>query len=931
MEAFLERIANGVSKEKLPYLYKCCYIFPNKRATLYFTDFLIQRFPEENFILPETLTIQEFVIKFSNSIIKDNWWLILELYQLQNELTNTQQPIDKFFPWGKLILKDFDECDKYLVNTTELFSLLRAQKNMDELFSLSEETRKLIEQFILTTDTKDKESLYKSEFIKTWNLLGEMYDAFKDKLKRNNFAYEGMAYREVYENLLNGTLMLPYSQISFCGFNALSVCEEKIFKLIEEKYDSEFWWDADEHFMNNPLHEAGNFMRHYQKLFTGKQHHWIIDNFLTKDKSITIAGISSDVGQTHYVKACISKDSTSSTAIVLCDENLLTAQLSVLESEKLNITMGYPVTQSELYIYLITLLGFYSNARVGKTQTDYFHRDVAALSRHPFLQSFIREQEKLDNILPLFVPYIPQQLLAEHFPEFLFPKEENSIEILKTLIGIISALNQDQLYFFEVKEVILTNLNYLLNLLREKNINPDVKSLPFFVKQFVSSAKVPFEKPKENSIIQVMGFLETRILDFETVYILSLNDDNLPGSNKTNSFIPYNLRKGFGLPTFEQFDGINAYHFYRLLKRAKTIHLIYNNQMGDNASEKSRFIRQIEHDLVDGTNTIKELIVLPHPVQPKEEQQEGLLLKIEKSDEMIAALRDRTYSASSLKTYIYCPIQFYLNYISKIKEPEELSEDLDASVFGSILHKALELIYQPYLSKPLNTAILNTLAESSLIEEKIKIAIEALELPKEITQGSNRLQLKIIERIAQKIIENDAIQKNLLVLNTEETLIWDNLQLNDGTFVKVQGTLDRIDKVGTKGIRIIDYKTGKIELPDFPDMTNASQIDEFFNDLFTLGKHDYSVAFQGMLYALIYYKLNFCNEIYVGYHHAKKMKGGIVYLNDGNPIPTELLLHFEKRLSKLISEIVYEVPYFIQSEDEKAYQYSPYAELLGID
>jgi hypothetical protein len=236
MEAFLEQIANTITKENLPYLYTRCYIFPTKRAAIYFTDFLKKKHSEENFILPETITIQDFITNYSSFIIKDDWHLLLELHQIQNELTHIHQPLEKFLPWGKLILKDFDECDKYLVNATQLFSVLKAHKEVDEAFSISEETRKYIEQFILTTSTKEKDNIFKDNFIKTWALLGDIYTLFKSKLHKNNFAYEGMAYREVYDNLRDESLKLPYSKICFCGFNALSVCEEEIFKTIEQQY-----------------------------------------------------------------------------------------------------------------------------------------------------------------------------------------------------------------------------------------------------------------------------------------------------------------------------------------------------------------------------------------------------------------------------------------------------------------------------------------------------------------------------------------------------------------------------------------------------------------------------------------------------------------------------------------------------------------------
>lgn len=934
VDAFLKNIAESVTKEKLPYLYRSCYIFPTKRAALYFTDFLLQKFPEENFILPKTLTIQEFISEHSSYIIKDDWHLLVALYQVQNELTQIHQPLEKFLPWGKLILKDFDECDKYLIDAEALFSLLKAQKSIEDTFSISEEMRKYIEQFIQTTTSKEnaKSTIYQQEFIKTWNLLGEMYVAFKQKLTTSNFAYEGMAYREVYEGLRSGSLTLPYQKLIVCGFNALSVCEEEIFKLIEQHYDSEFWWDADEHFMQNNLHEAGNFLRHYQQLFSGGQHHWLMGNLLEQGKHIEIAGISSDVGQAQYVAQLLFNTSTDNTktAIVLCDENLLTPLLQMADIGDVNITMGYPVVQSELYVYLNALLGFFCNARMQERQTDYYHKDISHLIRHPYLKNNIKEKEKLAAILPFFIPYVPKDIAAEYLPSYFFQSSDSSIDVLINILAIIDVLDTNDSYFQPVKEAVTDGIRSLLNLLEEDAVTLDRKALPGFVRQFVAGIKVPFEKPKVKKNIQIMGFLETRILDFDHLYILSLNDDHLPGTNKTNSFIPYNLRKGFGLPTFEQFDGINAYHFYRLLKRAKNIHLLYNNQMGDNTSEKSRFIRQIEHDLDTPGNQISESIVT------LEENNAGLNpapspLQIKKTAEMMASLRERRFSPSSLKIYIKCPVQFYLRYIAGIEEPEELEEDIDAAVFGLILHKVLELTYQPFLRKTLATADLKSLSNAQAVRQRLSEAVDALKLPKEITQGGNKLQLKIIERIAQKIIENDSTSESLHILHTEEKFIWEKLPLEDETFATLQGTFDRIDKFSNDAVRIIDYKTGHIELPKFPDMQKQAEVDTFLDALFIFEKKDYSVAFQGLMYALMYYKLHHCPEIYVGYHHAKKMKEGISYLNDGAPIPVELLLIFEKRLSQLISNIVYKDAYFTQSDKELSYQYSPYADLLGLN
>ncbi|HRB66231.1 MAG TPA: PD-(D/E)XK nuclease family protein, partial [Chitinophagales bacterium] len=807
MQAFLQQIAHSVSKENLPYLYKRCYIFPTKRAGIYFIHFLKEKFKDEQFILPVTITIQEFITQYTTFIIKNDWDLLLELYVIQHELTPTHQAFEKFMPWGKLILKDFDECDKYLVDVTQLFSLLKAQKEIDQSFSISDEVRAYIEQFILTKSSQQKESIFREQFIKTWSLLGDMYMAFQHKLKQNNTAYEGMAYRDVLENLKNQTLRLPYSKISFCGFNALSVCEEEIFKTIEQQYDTEFWWDADLHFMQNKFHEAGNFLRDYQSKFSDENNHWIMDDSLSHDKSISIIGISSDIGQTEYVAEKIDLNQSNKTAVVLCDEQLLSPLLYAIDTSKTNITMGYAIAQSELYLLLTNLLELYGNTRIHENKCDYYHKNIEALATHTYFKNHLQNKEELKKILPYFVPYMPAENLQAYFPEILFQTTHSSLQRLHHIIQFIETLNIHDDYFISVKEVLLEQLFLFMQTLKENQLDISIQAMPFIVKQFLSATKIPFETNKESNV-HIMGFLETRILDFDTLYILSLNDDKLPGTNKTNSFIPYNLRKYFALPTFDQFDGVNAYHFYRLMKRAKNIHLLYNNQIGDNASEMSRFIRQIQHDFDKDKNSIQEQIATLENQSPANASIK--VLQIEKTDAIKTSLRQRTFSASALKVYIKCPLQFYLKYVAGIKEPETLEEDMDASTFGTILHKVMEDIYAPTIHKTLTAKEILSFSNADFLKEKIKNACIELKLPKEILQGSNRLQLKIIERIAQKIIHNDATETSLNVFKTENLFIWEHLKLEDGSFVKLQGTFDRVDHMSSNSVRIVDYKTGSI-------------------------------------------------------------------------------------------------------------------------
>lgn len=932
MEAFLQKIANGVSKSDLPYLYSSCYIFPTKRAALYFQQYLTDRFQEEAFLFPETLTIQEFIHQYTRYEIIDDWDLILQLYKIQEQLIQEKQAFEKFLTWGKMIIKDFDECDKYLVNAPQLFDVLKSQKEIDTTFQLSDEMRALIEQFIFTMKSAQadtKEETYKKEFIKTWQLLGNMYTALQNGLQASQKAYEGMAYRDVYERLKNGELHLPYNRITLCGFNALTKCEEEIFRTLETQYDAQFWWDTDEHFTENTRHEAGNFMRYYQQIFQGKQHHWVTDRTDAATQHIHITGISSNTGQTAYTAHCLQQQHGGKTAIVLCNEHLLLPLLEKTDSDNINITMGYPLQHSELYLFTMSLLNFYCRTDNERGEPAYYHKDIQALLQHYYLDKQWKERKKLEEILPLFVPYFPHEAALQFFPEILLQAPQNTQEILQACLAHIRSLNVMDPYFPPAQKVITEQLEHLRQVFIRHDVELDKSVLPYIARQFLGSAKIPFESPENpENAIQIMGFLETRILDFDQLYILSLNDDRLPGSNKSSSFIPYNLRKAFGLPTFEQFDGINAYHFYRLLKRAKEVHLIYNNQMGENASEKSRFIRQIEFEFPANGIAVSHHIGLlqEDPVQ----EQELPPLQIPKTPEIIEQLRAREYSPSSLKVYLQCPVQFYLKYVAKIEEPEALSEEIDAAVFGRIFHRVLETTYLPYLGQQLSKEQLQQLTEAGHIRSLIKEACIHEELPRQLLYGSNRLQLKIIERIAQKIIQNDMKLDTLCVIQCESEIKWEQLPLKDGSFAILKGTIDRIDKIDENSIRIIDYKTGKIELPAFPEGTEDGALQEFLDTLFDTSGKDYSAPFQGLLYALMCHKLYGYNNIYVGFHHAKSMKNGIAYLNNQQPIPMALLMAFEERLSDLLSDLIYREPYFIQSTHEKAYQYSPYADLLGL-
>ncbi len=923
---FLAHIANSISEESLPYLYKRCFIFPTQRAGYNFQQLLKKRFSDRSFIYPEIITIQNFIRRYADDAVVDEFTLLTEIYPLHEALTNTQQSFDKFIPWGQQILKDFDEIDKYLVDAEKLFSAVFSQKQLEEDFDLGDETKQYLRDFLNTID-EAKAGEFQQEFLKTWKVLGDLYPLFQQALREKRICYEGMAYREMIEKLQSNNLSLPFEQIHFCGFNAFSNSEEKLVQLLSEQHHTETWWDADVDFMENVHHEAGNFLRRYKTLFSGEKHHWITDAVPMAEKNISITGIASHIGQVEYVAGKTIPENTGQTCIVLCDEGLLLPLLNYLPTQDINITMGFPVVHSGAYMILNRMLQLYRNSKASPNSTVFYYKDIMGVVDDPYLSGLFRDIPGLKQQIGFSVPYVSLSILEKYFKESwlpdIFQSGLTAAEVLQKIMHVLLHMTSTDNYFILPKNEVITTLHALQQRILESDLDISIAGLCRIVPAQFTAKRIPFDSNRESSI-QIMGFLETRLQDFENVSILSLNDDILPGTNRTNTFIPYNIRRSFGMPTFEQFDGINAYHFYRLLKRAKNIDLIYNNALSDNASEKSRFIRQIEYEWNNRVHTqqLHANALLTHRIPDT--------INIPKTGEMKTYLRTVAFSPSSLKLYLNCPVQFYLKYIAKIEEPDELQADPDAATFGNVLHNAMELFYRPFVDQKITGDIISKALQEKSFLTYLDEGSEKAGISKNLFHGKNKLQWRILERIGTSILTLDSHDPEFKLIGTETELIYEKIQLNDGSFATIKGKIDRIDKTASGITRIIDYKTGKVELARFPKDDSEKELGDFFKKIFHQTTTDHSVSFQGMMYALLYKKINPTEEVSIGFYKATDLGSGIHYLNGGNPIPASLLAIFEKKLGELLSEIIYEKDSFDMSDKEDAYAYSPYAELLGF-
>lgn len=886
------------------------YLFPSKRAVTLFNNLLQNAYPQDVFILPKVQTIQEFFIEQSDFIVADEYILLQELYKIHEAVNESNQSFHQFFSWGKLILKDFDEMDKYLVNTDYFFSVLLAHKEVEIHYDISEDIKKYFELFKNNIQLENQGPLHEA-FLKTWQNLGKIHKQFNEVLEQKKIVYEGKAYKTVLEKIKQKQTSFSYTKIAFCGFNAFTTCEEQLLDTLFLQYNVETWWDIDSNFMSNQQHEAGNFLRHYFKNYQGKQHHWIDDK--NTEQQINIVAMPTNVGQIHYVQQNINlKDNN---CMVLCDESLLDYCLPLFDLNQLNITMGLSLKTTALFELLTDFITLLSNSSQSENYIFADTQDLIALFSSNLFQEQVRNKQKLYQFLYASNEKVKLDDIAPFIDEKLFNLLQKSFHQTTIFIDLLHLLELVSIKSDNDKTILLALKEMLLKL--KSNTQNDIVLTPkdalVILQMYIGNARMPLETDRKNST-QLMGFLETRLQDFDTIFILNLNDSILPGTNKTNSFIPYNLRKSFHLPTFDQFDGINAYHFYRLLKRGKTIHLLYNNSSIDNAEEKSRFIKQIEFEY--DANTIKPI---QYVMSNDEMHQIDKLVSVKKTEAMIRRLESIEYSASSLKIYNTCPIQFYLKYILNVKEPTELSSTIKNAEFGTIFHRLMELYYADSIRK-----------SSPPTEQELLVylnqTLKDKDLPENYFSGKFALNKKVLLQLAAQVINNDA-QTPLEIIGLEKEL-FGKLIVN-GKTITLKGNLDRIDKVDNQ-IRIIDYKTGKVELVGINDFDKEEHVQTFFSKIFGEHKKTYHEAFQGMLYAWLYTQ-NFPNTyVKVGFYKTKKINNGIEFLLKGQPITANLLSIFEEKLRAKLSEILDINTDFVINRESKSYDYSSYSDLLGF-
>jgi len=897
MQSFIEEVVFELIQGGTNFT-QTVFVLPSKRAGTFLKN-SISRTLQKTIFGPEIYSIETFVEKISGLNYATNTEQLFALYNSYCA-TSTEKNKDNFLlfsKWGQTILQDFNEIDRYLVKTEEIFSHLSAIQELNSY--LKEDNTPLIENYI-----------------KFWNSLESLYNHFNTSLLNKGLATQGFAYRTANENIAQFAQGLSDKKFVFIGFNALNKAEENIIQKLLEIPSTEIFWDIDSHFINDPIHDASYFIRQHQKNWDYLKKtsiKGISSNYLTP-KQINIIGVPKNISQAKYIGNLLedlqdkNAKNLENTAIVLGDENLLNPIMNAIPEKiaRVNITMGYPINKTPIAV----LFNLYFDLYTSKQENGWFYQQVLDILSHPYIQLYL-ENEGINNAHKLadkiktrnWIYVKTQQLYGlnphqEKLLEVLFSEQSFSpVKFLKNCLSIIETLKQNFQKLMRNLELeylyrLHTIFNQIALLVEQHDFITDVKSLQSLYKELIASETLDFQgEPLQGT--QIMGMLESRNLDFETVIITSVNEGILPSGKSNNSFIPFDIKKIYGLPTYKEKDAVYTYHFYRLLQRAKNIYILYNTEPNVlEGNEKSRLITQLLTDDLISKN-INE-ITGSAAVQPSIHYLES----IPKDTQLIQQIQDlasKGFSPTSLTNYIRNPIDFYKRSILKINDLNEVEESLAANTFGTIVHDSLEDLYKPFVGEFLDKTKLENCLPN--IEQTVQNNFTKTYADGDITRGKNIIAYNVILKYIENFIRLEIAEianHKIKILALEQAL---ELTLNVPNIaipIKIKGKLDRIDEVD--GIqRIVDYKTGKVE------SRNVKITD--WEDLIL--NYDKSKAFQLLCYALLYDAQTPIHTLKAGILSFKNLNSGMLLFSASNSeiIDISTLLEYKNVLIKLIQEI----------------------------
>lgn len=864
METFLKQVAHDLYNKTEGNFTKVAIVFPNKRASLFFNEYLAQE-SDRPIWSPTYVSISELFRQSSDLSIADPIKLVCDLYKVFQKATGSKETLDDFYFWGEMLIADFDDADKNMADTHALFSNLKdLNELMDNYDFLEEGQKEALSQFFHNFSINQVTEL-KQRFISMWNVLGDIYAEYKALLESQSIAYEGMLYRQVIEQL--DVEALPYNKYIFVGFNVLNKVEHTLFKKLNEAGKAMFYWDYDTFYLNKTPHEAGEFIRRNLRDFPSELPASFFDN-LNQPKEVTFIESPTENGQVRYLPQWIRENLTSQekeTAVVLCNEALLQPVLHALPDnvKHINITMGFPLSQTPAYSFVNALMELHTSG-YNPNNGRYLFAEVISVLKHPYTRQLSPEAEKLEQTLTRdnrFYP-LPSELKQDNVLELLFTPRRNNLDLCSMLseaLKEVAVIYQqqaashsdafDQLYRESLFKT-YTLVNRFHTLIESKELNVQAGTFQRLLTRVMSSSSIPFHG--EPAIgMQVMGVLETRNLDFRHLIMLSVNEGQLPKAGGDSSFIPYNLRKAFGMTTIDHKIAVYAYYFYRLMQRAEKVTLVYNTATdGINRGELSRFMLQF---LIEWGYP-----VLRKQLEAAQSPQDSTPIIIEKTPDIMERMKSvfdirnnpkAFISPSALNCYLDCPLKFYYKYVALLSAPDEVTADIDSAKFGSIFHYAAEHIYKDLTAhgKLISKENLETLLKDEVrLQTYVDNGFKELffNLPPNEQPEYNGIQLinsAVIVKYIQQLLRNDLRYAPFTFIGSEQR-IFENIEICTSTGdiqSRIGGIIDRIDSKG-ESLRIVDYKTGG-------DADTPANV----QSLFIPDKKRSNYVFQTFLYASI--------------------------------------------------------------------------------
>ncbi len=850
MERFLSQTAKYIYEKHSNELDQICVVFPNRRSGVFFTSYL-QKEISRSVLAPEISTIGELISDYSDLHKGEKLHLISILYTIFRKHTGTAETFDEFYFWGEILLADFNDIDRYLIDAKDIFTNISDVKEIESIFDyLSPEQKKALEHFWGSVAINDKKE-FEQKHVEIWKKLFPVYTEFKKVLAEKQLAFGGMIDREVVENIQEKNYKFDFKKYYFVGLNALNGCEKKFFTFLQRQKKAEFLWDYDQFYMRDDKNEAGGFMHENLRLFPAPEDFSFDDKRFEQSKNIELVAVSSNYGQSQQIPFFLNKTKSDflkefdNTAIVLADESLLFSALGAIPEDTgtVNITMGYPVKNSMIYGFLTLIVSLLKNKKEDEKRGKYvYYRYVTDILNHQLLGYWKTKKEieflnevKLKNKITIEL----ESLDFTDFHKILFTHPAKVENYSRYFLDVLSAVYR-QLKSSDSGNKMLLEIIYSIfqaierleavvnNVSKEQNI--EISQAVYFrlFTQYLGNISVAFEG-EPLSGVQVMGILETRCLDFKNLIILGLNENKWPRTFTAPSFIPYNIRKGFGLPGIDEQDAMYSYYFYRLLQRAKNATATYSAvKQGISTGELSRYGYQLQYDSSHRPKMLNlDYSFANTPATP---------IEIKSSKQIVDKLLSNNsekhpLSPSAINTYLQCTLRFYFRYLMELKEDEEVKEEIDGMIFGNIFHDTMETLYKPFVGKVMEKSDFEAIQKNKVhLENEIRKQIGKHYFDQEysnkkpvVLEGKMLLIFDNLKTYIKQLLKVDREIAPLTIESLEQEYKSSfEIDLNGkATTISIGGKIDRVDRVN--GItRILDYKTGNVKSFSF------TSIDELF-------------------------------------------------------------------------------------------------------